>query len=131
MDVLQLKQCLDSAQIRQVVDLFYERIWQEPLLGPIFAATVEAASWPTHQERIQAFWIRTLIGQGEHLGDPIAPHRGLGSRGADERHLERWLQLWQETAHEVLGDEIGAALAQRARRMARPIQQAMARPAED
>ncbi|MGE3174233.1 MAG: group III truncated hemoglobin [Planctomycetota bacterium] len=129
MDVLQLRARLGEADIDRLVAEFYQRVRADPLLAPVFAARIADDAWPAHLQRIAGFWVTILLGVRRYLGDPMQPHAGLTTLGADAAELDRWLALWREVALQTLGAEVGEAVAHRAELMRTAILSAMRRPA--
>jgi hemoglobin len=89
-------QGIDRVWIARLVDSFYARVRADDLLAPIFAARI--ADWPGHLGRMNQFWRSVLHGSGEFSGNPMLKH--LMIPGLQERHFERWLELFYAT----LGD---------------------------
>ena len=88
---------LDAAAIGLLVDRFYDRIREHPVLGPVFDARI--SDWPAHKRRLTAFWCSTALRSGTYRGNPMAMHKGLP---VDAGHFQRWLSLWRDTAGEML-----------------------------
>lgn len=89
------KKALDNrAELEQLVDRFYARVRQDPLIGPVFADVVD---WEEHIPKITDFWDSLLFGAGNYHGRPFPPHVPLGLRA---EHFERWLSLFRLTVDE-------------------------------
>lgn len=99
--------------LRSTLTDFYAACRADPLLSPTFA---RVSDWEAHLSRAQRFW-ETLLGEGGaqpwrgHLGRIHAP---LGISGAQ---LERWLTLFERSAHRCLSPQGAALLSTRARAM--------------
>lgn len=104
---------LTDAAIRRLVTTFYGRARQDELIGPIFNAAV--ADWDDHIGKIADFWSSMLLKTDRYNGRPMRPHLLLGLRGD---HFDRWLQLFETTAHELFAPELAAIFIVRARRIA-------------
>ena len=91
-DPAQKKQLEDEADIRLMVDRFYENIRKDELVGPVFAEKVE--DWSKHLPRMYAFWGSILFGKTEYSGNPFAKHMPLE---IGKEHFERWLELFLGT----------------------------------
>jgi hemoglobin len=87
----------DEAAISRLVHAFYGRARRDPLLGPVFEAAVH--DWPAHMDTLVRFWCSVLLRAGTYRGNPMAAHQPLG---LDEAHFVRWLELWGDTARDVL-----------------------------
>jgi len=92
-------------QIAELVHLFYRRVHADTLLGPIFAEFVR--DWDQHLGAMRNFWSTSLLGRGTYRGNGFAQHMRLP---LEEAHFQRWLDLWERSAVEILPP----ALAQRA-----------------
>ncbi|MGQ9367161.1 group III truncated hemoglobin [Azospirillum sp. A39] len=104
--------------IAELVDRFYARARQDPLLAPIFAAAV--ADWDEHLAVIRGYWVRHLLagphgrgqghGQGGGGGGMFMAHAVLPLEPA---HFDRWLALFRETAEAILPPDVAEqAMAQ-------------------
>ncbi len=107
---------LTEAQLSTLVEEFYASVRRDPLLAPIFAARV--TDWPTHLERLTAFWSSVALMTGRYHGAPVPAHADLPVTWA---HFERWLTLFRETAHRVCSPAGAAHVIERAERIARAL----------
>lgn len=112
-----------EAAIAVLVDKFYDRARQDPLLAPVFADSID--DWDGHLARIRDFWSRHLNG---------APHGGGGRGGffmmhavlpIEPAHFDRWLALFGETVAEVLPPALQGVAMGRAKHMADSISAGM------
>jgi hemoglobin len=85
-----------TADIKTLVDRFYEKVNRDPLLAPIFneAAGVD---WPSHLATLYAFWESMLLGTGTYQGAPFPKHSILP---VEKAHFDRWLELFLATVDE-------------------------------
>ncbi len=106
---------IKEAELGRLIPLFYQRVRADARLGPLFDGAVE--DWPEHLERLQSFWSSVMRGSGRYKGSPMAAHlRHAGAISPDM--FDRWLQLWRETAAELLPPPEAAAIAAKAERIA-------------
>ena len=91
---------IDAAFISNFVDLFYNHIRDDALLGPIFAARI--SDWPAHLGRMKQFWRSILHNSGEFTGSPMRQHLALPGLG--EEHFSHWLELFYATLRELEGN---------------------------
>ncbi|MCX5493880.1 group III truncated hemoglobin [Kaistia dalseonensis] len=98
---------IDETGIRKLVYGFYDSVRGDPLIGPVFEREIEADQWPVHLAKMCDFWSSVLLRTRRYSGRPMAPH--LRMEGLSDAHFERWLTLFQATAHRVF-DEEGAAV---------------------
>ncbi len=106
---------IDEAQIGALVERFYARVRLDPMIGPVFLNAID--DWPTHLERLKSFWSSVLLGTGSYKGQPLAVHLRHADR-IDRAAFSRWLEMWGETADEVVGREAAAVLREKAARIA-------------
>jgi hemoglobin len=85
-----------TADIRALVDRFYEKVNRDVLLGPIFNE-VAAVDWPSHLATLFKFWETLLFGSGTYQGAPFPKHSVLP---VEKAHFDRWLELFLATVDE-------------------------------
>ena len=113
---------ITEQQLEQLVDRFYAKVREDEVLGPVFNAAVQ--DWPEHLEKLTAFWSSVMLTTGRYKGNPMIAH--LKHKSVIEPAMfDRWLQLWRETASEVLDDAGAAAVAAKAERIAESLQLGM------
>ena len=106
---------ITEESLKALVDLFYGRVRQDPLIGPVFNGAIE--DWPEHLEKLQAFWSSVMLTSGRYKGRPLPAH----VKHADSispASFERWLALWRQATGEVLPAPAAAAMQERAARIA-------------
>ena len=102
------------AQLRQLVDAFYERVRRDEEIGPIFNSAV--SDWPHHIDKITDFWHSVMFGSGRYPGGLMMRHFMHRDRIKPE-HFERWLALWRMTTAERMPPEVAGVLQDRAGRV--------------
>jgi hemoglobin len=112
---------LDEGMLTELVHAFYAKVRDDSVLGPIFEARI--ADWAPHLERMVAFWSSVALMTGRYHGAPVPAHAPLPIGAA---HFHRWLALFRETAHEVCTPEGAAHVIERAERIARSLNMAVA-----
>ena len=100
-------------QISRLVELFYSRVHEDDLIGPVFDQFVR--NWDHHHDTLKNFWSTQLLGTGTYQGNGFVAHLRLP---IEEAHFERWLALWERTATEVLPPPMAERAIGRARHMA-------------
>ncbi|HUA90934.1 MAG TPA: group III truncated hemoglobin [Terracidiphilus sp.] len=103
---------IGEEQIATLVDTFYTRVRQDETLGPVFERAI-GGNWGPHLERMRAFWSSLLLASGRYKGNPMMKHIMLLPRIGPE-HFERWLNLWRETAADVLPPQAAEVYINRA-----------------
>src|SRR6185437_8441870 len=108
---------IDEAMIERLVHGFYARVREDAVLGPIFESRIR--DWEPHLQRMCAFWSSVALMTGRYHGTPMAKHLPLP---IDAQHFDRWLSLFEDTAHEVCPPAAAAHFAERARRIAESLE---------
>jgi hemoglobin len=101
--------------LRALIPLFYARVRQDPLIGPVFNDAVH--DWSEHLDRLVDFWSSVMLTSGRYKGRPLPAHVKHSDR-ITTRSFERWLALWRETTEEMLPPAAAAALQKKAARIA-------------
>ena len=108
---------LDEASLDRLVRIFYARVRSDELLGPVFAATV--ADWEPHLGRMVVFWSSVALMTGRYHGRPMRKHMALA---IGPEHFRRWLDLFRETAEELLPAAGAAYVVGKARQIGAAMQ---------
>lgn len=103
-----------EADIRRLVDAFYETVRGDDLIGPIFQRHV--ADWSLHLPKMYDFWSTVVLRTGRYAGRPIEVHERLPE--LTTAHFARWLSLWEQTVVTVIQPAVRAPFIDAARRMA-------------
>lgn len=90
-------QILTLADIKTLVDTFYDRIREDELLAPIFNNRIQD-KWPLHLEKMYRFWQTVLLEEHTYFGSPFMPHAKLP---VDHEHFATWLTLFNKTVDEL------------------------------
>ncbi len=99
-------------QINAVIELFYSLVHSDPLLGPLFSSHVH--HWDQHLQAMRDFWSTALLGSKRYKGNAFAAHMRLP---VEEGHFTRFLELWEQAAHEALPPGLAERAIKRARHM--------------
>jgi hemoglobin len=106
------------ADIEQLVDGFYARVQNDPILGPIFN-DVAATDWATHLPKMYAFWDGVLFATPGFRGNPLAVHLALGQKvSLGQPEFDRWLALFHQTVDELFAGPMADEAKARAMRIA-------------
>lgn len=100
--------------IKELVDVFYDRIREDELLAPIFNGIIQDR-WPQHLDIMYTFWQTILLGEHTYFGSPFVPHANLP---VDHHHFQRWLGLFNNTVEELFEGKIADEAKWRADKMA-------------
>ncbi|MGI4744162.1 MAG: group III truncated hemoglobin [Janthinobacterium lividum] len=80
-----------EADIRLLVDGFYERVLADPLLAPVFIDFAHL-DFSHHLPQLYDFWSGILLGTSRYRSFPMRKHFPLPIGLA---HFERWLALFR------------------------------------
>lgn len=104
---------IGQERIHRVVDRFYDRIQQHPLLSQPFARVDD---WPEHKAILTHFWWVTLGGK-RYLNHPYAVARKHEEAGFTPALLQEWLTLFRATVQEEVPATLAAGWIERAERI--------------
>lgn len=101
-----MKEILTLEDIKLLVDTFYGKVRNNPLIGPIFNERIQDR-WPIHLEKMYSFWQTVLLEEYTYNGRPFPPHATMP---IGHEHFEQWLALFAETVDELFtGDKADEA----------------------
>lgn len=112
---------ITETQIDSLVEAFYARVRKHSTLGPIFTKAVGLSddAWREHEARIASFW-RNAIGLDRSFsGNPMLKH--LANSEVQPDLFPIWLNLFRDTAEEILPPEAAAGIAALADRIGRSL----------
>jgi hemoglobin len=111
--------------VRDVVVLFYERIRDDSVLGPIFEDAI-GEDWGPHIERIVQFWLTATHLGGGYDGRNFMPAH-VKHPSIDKSQVPRWLKIFRDTATRQCHSEGALVLVDIAERMAETLQIGLAK----
>ncbi len=94
--------------VDHLVRSFYDKVLKDELLAPHFAGI----DLEHHLPRIAAFWALILIDQEGYKGNVFDKHAHLA---IDNRHFDRWVELFTRTVDEFFIGEKAELAKQRAK----------------
>ncbi len=107
----------DREAVEKAIDAcvadFYGKARKDALLGPIFNAKVH--DWDAHLRTIGDFWSRALLRTARYDASPFTVHMRLP---LELEHFERWLELFEASARDLLPPPYNAKAVAKARHMA-------------
>lgn len=108
-------------EIGRLVRAFYGRVRADPVLAPVFIATLGEgeAAWSAHEARLCRFWSSLMRRSGAYHGDPYSAHLGL--RGLTPDMFAHWLALFGATCTDLFPPEVASSFVERAERVARSL----------
>lgn len=105
---------ITEEKLKTLVDAFYARVRQDPLIGPVFNRAID--DWPEHLDKLHAFWSSVMLTSGRYKGRPLPAHVKHGDSISAES-FERWLEIWKRTTDELLDPASAAAIQEKAARI--------------
>jgi hemoglobin len=91
----------DSRDVARLVNVFYDRVRDDDLLGPIFD-DIAHVDWATHLPRMYDFWESVLFARATFKGTPLLVHRVLARRTPlTPAAFDRWITLFQSTVDDL------------------------------
>ena len=116
---------LSDAAIKGLVVLFYARVRQDAVLGPVFADII-GEKWDTHLEKVVAFWrYATWLDRSYNASNFMLAHSKHALIQASL--LPRWLMLFRQSARDACTKEAADHLIDIAERMAASLEMSLAR----
>ena len=112
------KEIINLADIKLLVDDFYDKVKIDPLLGPVFNGVLKD-HWPEHMEKLYRFWQTILLEEHTYHGSPFVPHAQLP---IEKKHFDRWIKLFEETVDDHFIGEKATEAKWRANKMAEMFQ---------
>ena len=102
-----------------LVNQFYGKLIDDDVIGFYFTE-IAKLDLSKHLPKMYDFWESILLGNPVYEGYPMAPHFKLNDAVAlEEKHFNRWLQVWEATVHEYLDGEKAEMAITRALNIAR------------
>ncbi|SET83309.1 group III truncated hemoglobin [Hymenobacter actinosclerus] len=91
-----------EADIKVLVDSFYDRVNADPLLGPVFNEVAQV-NWAAHLPRMYDFWSGLLLHTNRYQGQPFAKHIPLPIGSG---HFQQWLHLFCRTVDSLFAGPV-------------------------
>ncbi|MGN6286420.1 MAG: group III truncated hemoglobin [Afipia sp.] len=118
---IQAETGIDDDMIEKLVRGFYTRVREDDLIGPVFESRI--ADWEPHLQQMFAFWSSVTLMTGRYHGRPMQKHMSLP---IDARHFDRWLALFEATAHDLCPPKAAEHFIERAQRIAESLEMGIA-----
>ncbi|EJN05976.1 DUF1971 domain-containing protein [Phyllobacterium sp. YR531] len=115
---------MDEAALPNLLEVFYDRVRKDALLGPVFNAAIE--DWPGHLSQLADFWSSVMLTTGRYKGNPAMKH-AVHAKQISPEMFDRWLALWTLTTDEMLPQKSAHAIQDKARRIAETLKVAIGR----
>ena len=104
------EKCITDDNIRNFIDMFYQKVRKNNELGSIFLEAIgnNDEAWKPHLQKMYDFWSSIMLGRGLYHGNPLQKHRMLPY--FDIERFDNWLELFAECAQELFVPEIAERL---------------------
>ena len=112
---------IDDEMIHRLVHAFYDRVRDDAVLGPIFAARI--TDWEPHLAKMCAFWSSVMLMTGRYHGRPMPAHAPLPIGG---KHFDHWLALFETTARDVCPPAAAERFVEKSRLIAQSLEMGIA-----
>jgi hemoglobin len=91
----------DRRDVACLVNVFYDRVRGDALLGPIFD-DIAHVDWATHLPKMYDFWESVLFGTATFKGMPLVVHRELAQHTPlTAETFDHWVVLFQTTVDDL------------------------------
>src|SRR3569833_257700 len=100
--------------IAMMNDRFYAKVRRDPVLAPVYEASIPSDERPEQHMTMRRFWSSVMLTSGQYSGDPVTEHRAV--RDLERSMFPRWLQLLEQTAHELFAQETASLFVHKAHR---------------
>lgn len=100
-----MKDVATREDIELQVNSFYNKVVKDDVIGFFFKDVVKV-DFEQHLPKMYSFWESILFGQMTYKGNPMGAHFPINEIEAmEQKHFDRWLQLWKETLLENFSGE--------------------------
>jgi len=113
-----------ESDIARLTARFYAKVRVDDVIGPIFTARIADSDWDRHISHIADFWSSVLLKTNRFSGNPMAKH--LMITEIEPRHFNRWLTLFEQTAHDIFAPVDAVEISNMAHRIGQSLQMGLA-----
>lgn len=100
--------------IKLLIDHFYKRVIEDPLIGHIFTTSIKV-NWEKHLPVMYSFWENALFYTGTYAGNPMVLHQRIHQVvHLTTQHFDRWILLFTATVDNLFEGEKAELAKQRA-----------------
>ncbi len=104
--------------IELLIATFYEKVKKDDIIGYIFN-DIAKINWEHHIPIICDFWETLLLNATSYRKNAMAVHYTLNRKiPLEEKHFQRWLQLFFETVDELFTGDIATMAKTKAKSIA-------------
>jgi hemoglobin len=117
-----LHSAVTQDQISRLVDEFYDRVFADARLGPIFLKHI-GEDRSVHMRTMKQFWSSVLLKTQTYSGQPVPVHLKLSEVRREDFAI--WLGYFRETASAIFEPDAAAVVIASAERIAESLKLAM------
>lgn len=104
--------------IELLINTFYGKVKKDDTIGFIFN-DIARVNWEHHLPILYDFWETLLLDAASYTKNAMAVHYTLNRKmPLEERHFQRWLQLFFETVDDLFTGDIATMAKTKARSIA-------------
>ena len=108
------KEIENRDDIALLVNSFYDKVKQDPVIGYIFN-DIAKVNWEKHLPVMYDFWENVLFAKGAYSGNPMIAHSRLHEKSPlSAEHFNQWKSIWLTTVDELFEGEVAEIAKQRA-----------------
>lgn len=115
------KDIANEADIKLLVDTFYDNVNKDDMLSPVFNDFAHV-NWEHHLPIMYSFWSSVLFGTMAYKGQPFPKHLRLP---VEQKHFQRWISLFTQTVDTLFEGEKATEIKQKALSIAQIFQMKM------
>ncbi|CAA7386443.1 group III truncated hemoglobin [Chryseobacterium fistulae] len=95
-----MKKLESREDIELLVNSFYKKVIIDETISSFFN-DIANVNWDKHLPKMYSFWETILFGQMSYKGNPMGVHFPINEiQAMEQKHFDRWLQLWKTTVEE-------------------------------
>lgn len=102
-----MKDITERADLEQLINIFYGKVLQDPMLMPFF----DGLDFEKHKPDMVSFWSFVLLSEPGYKTNVTEKHMHMQ---LEQKHFDRWLELFHETIDALFTGEKAEMAKQRA-----------------
>lgn len=118
---------ITEQNIQKLVHTFYSKVRADDALAPIFIGAIGNSEnqWGPHLQKMCQFWSSMMLRTNSYQGTPFQKHMALPA--FDLSLFDRWLLLFEQTAHEIFAPETALLFIRKSQLIAESLKAGLAR----
>ncbi len=108
------KDILNKKDIEKLVNLFYEKVKKDTIIGHFFNDDIKV-NWDKHLQVMYNFWENVVFYTGSYNGNPMQKHFDIHAKHPlSMRDFNQWTTLFNESVDELFEGEKAEMIKQKA-----------------